>query len=129
MDAEFLDLTAENLAEEHLCCIIRSRKPHPGVEAKRRWLKQRLRERHVFRKLKAKATVLIEYAPLETAWVPIVGETTSIKSEYARTAPVSGLSFLLGWKNEQTVKYREFCKKSYTRMGGCAIMLFVILCV
>ena len=49
-------------------------KPHPGVEAKRQWLADRLREGHVFRKLNAKATVFIEYAPLEAAWVPIVGE-------------------------------------------------------
>lgn len=74
MDAEFINLTAENLADEHLCCIIRSRKPHPGVEAKRQWLSDRLGEGHVFRKLDAKATVFIEYAPLETAWVPIVGD-------------------------------------------------------
>ena len=71
---EFVNLTIENLAEEHLCCIIRSRKPHPGVEAKRQWLSDRLREGHVFRKLNEKATVFIEYAPLETAWVPITGD-------------------------------------------------------
>lgn len=63
MEAEWIDLTPENLAEEHLCCIIRTRKPHPGVEAKRQWLAQRLREGHVFRKLREKATVFIEYAP------------------------------------------------------------------
>lgn len=74
MSDGFINLTAENLADEHLCCIIRSRKPHPGVEAKRQWLAERLKEGHVFRKLDAKATVFIEYAPLETAWVPIAGE-------------------------------------------------------
>jgi len=73
MGAEFVDLTAENLADEHLCCIIRSKKPHPGVEAKRQWLSERLKEGHVFRKLNTKAAVFIEYAPLETAWVPITG--------------------------------------------------------
>ncbi len=31
-------------------------------------------EGHVFRKLNAKATVFIEYAPLESAWVPIIGD-------------------------------------------------------
>lgn len=71
---EFLNLTLENIEDEHLCCIIRTKKLHPGVEAKRKWLSKRLKEGHVFRKLKAKATVFIEYAPLETAWVPIVGE-------------------------------------------------------
>ncbi|WP_455581855.1 GNAT family N-acetyltransferase [Dysosmobacter sp.] len=74
MESEFINLTAENLAREHLCCIIRSRTAHPGVEAKRRWLADRLGEGHVFRKLNARATAFIEYAPLETAWVPIVGE-------------------------------------------------------
>lgn len=74
MSADWITLTPENLADEHLCCIIRTKKLHPGVEAKRQWLSERLAEGHVFRKLNAKATVLIEYAPLETAWVPIVGE-------------------------------------------------------
>ena len=73
-DAVFINLTEENLAQEHLCCIIRSKKPHPGVEAKRQWLSQRLREGHVFRKLDARATVFIEYAPLESAWVPVLGD-------------------------------------------------------
>jgi len=74
VSADLITLTPENLPREHLCCIIRSRKPHPGVEAKRQWLSERLAEGHVFRKLNAKATVFIEYAPLETAWVPVVGE-------------------------------------------------------
>lgn len=33
-----------------------------------------MKEGHIFRKLDAKATVFIEYAPLETAWVPVIGE-------------------------------------------------------
>lgn len=73
MNTDFVNLTTESLANEHLCCIIRSKKLHPGVEAKRQWLSDRLKEGHVFRKLNAKATVFIEYAPLETAWVPITG--------------------------------------------------------
>lgn len=74
MENQFLNLTEENLDREHLCCIIRSKKPHPGVEAKRVWLRERLREGHVFRKLDAKGVVFIEYAPLETAWVPLEGD-------------------------------------------------------
>ena len=63
MNEEFINLTTENLTSEHLCCIIRTRKPHPGVEAKRAWLLKRLEEGHVFRKLNEKGTVFIEYAP------------------------------------------------------------------
>lgn len=74
MSTNFVNLTTENLADEHLCCIIRSKKPHQGVEAKREWLSDRLKEGHIFRKLNAKAVVFIEYAPLETAWVPIMGD-------------------------------------------------------
>lgn len=74
MDTEFVNLTEKNISEEHLCCIIRMRKAHPGVEAKRQWLKGRLKEGHTFRKLNVKGTVFIEYAPLETAWVPITGD-------------------------------------------------------
>ena len=47
----FVDLTPENLADETLCCIVRTKKAHPGVEAKRQWLAERLKEGHVFRKL------------------------------------------------------------------------------
>lgn len=74
MNTDFVNLTTQNLANEHLCCIIRSKKFHPGIDAKRQWLSDRLKEGHVFRKLNAKATVFIEYAPLETAWVPIIGD-------------------------------------------------------
>lgn len=71
---KFINLTRENLASEHLCCIIRMKTQHPGVEEKRAWLSERLCEGHVFRKLDAKATVFIEYAPLETAWTPVIGD-------------------------------------------------------
>ena len=73
MESEFINLTAENIGEEHLCCIIRSKKPHPGVEAKRSWLSGQLKEGHVFRKLNEKGCCFIEYAPLEKAWVPVTG--------------------------------------------------------
>jgi len=71
LKTDFVNLTTENLLNEHLCCIIRSKKPHSGIDAKRQWLSERIKEGHVFRKLNANATVFIEYAPLETAWVPI----------------------------------------------------------
>ena len=74
MNTDFITFTPENLADEHLCCIIRTKTAHPGVEAKRAWLAGRLKEGHVFRKLNVKGCVFIEYAPLENAWVPIVGD-------------------------------------------------------
>lgn len=73
MNTDFINLTDENIASEHLCCIIRTKKPHAGVEAKRQWLKEQLKKGHIFRKLNVKGCAFIEYAPLETAWVPIAG--------------------------------------------------------
>ncbi len=35
MDSQWIELSPENLKDEHLCCIIRTKKAHPGVEAKR----------------------------------------------------------------------------------------------
>ena len=49
MDAEFVTLTPENLAQETLCCIVRTRTKHPGVEAKRAWLAERLPEGRIVR--------------------------------------------------------------------------------
>ena len=72
MDA-LIDLTQDNLDSEQLCCIVR-KKPHSGIYAKREWLRGRLREGHVFRKLAGAECAFIEYAPLETAWTPIAGD-------------------------------------------------------
>ena len=47
MEFKFVTLTPDNLASEHLSCIIRTKKAHPGVEAKRRWLAERLPEGHI----------------------------------------------------------------------------------
>lgn len=74
MEKDLVTLSPDNLDTEHLCCIIRAKKPHPGVEKKREWLRERLSEGHVFRKLNAKGCAFIEYAPLEKAWVPIEGK-------------------------------------------------------
>lgn len=71
--SNFLNLTAENLSKEHLCCAIADKKHQRGVDLKRKWLADRIAEGHVFRKLNEKGKVFIEYAPLETAWVPVVG--------------------------------------------------------
>lgn len=74
MKNDFINLTPDNLTQEHLCCAIADKKHQCGVDAKKAWLADRLAEGHVFRKLNAKGKVFIEYAPLESAWVPVVGK-------------------------------------------------------
>ncbi len=72
--SDFINLIKENIDTEHLCCAIADKKHQYGVSSKKEWLKNRLEEGHIFRKLDAKGKVFIEYAPLETAWTPIVGK-------------------------------------------------------
>lgn len=71
---EYITLQADNIATEHLCCAISDKKHQAGVETKRAWLLRQIPEGHIFRKLNEKGKVFIEYAPLETAWVPVVGD-------------------------------------------------------
>ena len=71
---EYLNLTNENVEKEHLCCAIGDPKHQIGVENKRKWLKSKFADGHVFRKLNDRGKTFIEYEPLETAWVPITGE-------------------------------------------------------
>lgn len=74
MSDQFINLTLDNLEQEHLCCAIADKKHQLGVLAKKQWLRDRIKEGHVFRKLNVQGKVFIEYAPLELAWIPIQGE-------------------------------------------------------
>ena len=49
----FITLTPENVMSEHLCCAIADKKHQTGVNDKRNWLAERIKEGHVFRKLDA----------------------------------------------------------------------------
>ena len=74
MSETFKNITLENIESEHLCCAIADKKHQCGVDVKKEWLKERMIEGHIFRKLDAKGKVFIEYAPLEKAWVPVNGD-------------------------------------------------------
>ena len=71
---EYINLTKENIDEEHICCAIGDKKHQNGVDRKKEWIKSKLSDGHVFRKLNARGKVFIEYEPIETAWVPINGK-------------------------------------------------------
>ena len=55
MDGEFVNLTPEDIGSEHLCCVIRSKTAHPGVEAKRTWLAAQFVHVDTLEKLRQKA--------------------------------------------------------------------------
>ena len=71
---EYINLSLNNIADEHICCAIGDKKHQDGVEAKKEWIKNKLKDGHVFRKLNARGKTFIEYEPVETAWVPVEGK-------------------------------------------------------
>ncbi len=70
----YINLTPENIDAEHICCAIGDPKHQCGVNSKKEWIKDRLADGHVFRKLDARGKIFIEYEPVETAWAPVVGK-------------------------------------------------------
>ena len=71
---EYINLDLENIDKEHICCAIGDPKHQEGVDRKKDWIKSKLKDGHVFRKLDARGKIFIEYEPIETAWVPITGK-------------------------------------------------------
>ena len=70
----YINLDMDNIEEEHICCAIGDPKHQDGVDKKKEWMRERLANGHVFRKLDSRGKIFIEYEPIETAWVPISGE-------------------------------------------------------
>lgn len=71
---EYITITNENIEKEHICCAIGDKKHQAGVNSKKDWIRSKLKDGHVFRKLDARGKTFIEYEPIETSWVPIEGK-------------------------------------------------------
>lgn len=113
---EYLNLTLENLEDEHICCAISDKKHQDGVKNKKEWLKDRIKEGHVFRKLNAQGKVFIEYSPLETAWTPISGDNFM----YIYCLWVAGSFKGKGYGNE-LIEYAIEDAKKQNKSGICTI--------
>ncbi|HKL99715.1 MAG TPA: GNAT family N-acetyltransferase [Mobilitalea sp.] len=116
MESEYINLTVDNLDCEHLCCAIADKKHQYGVEVKKAWLKERIKEGHVFRKLNQKGKVFIEYAPLDKAWVPVTGDNYI----YIYCLWVSG-SFKGKGYGKELIEYCIADAKAQGKSGVCVI--------
>ena len=67
---EYIRVTKDNLASEHICCAI-SNDRDVQVASKKAWLADRFDEGLVFLKSAERGKCFIEYIPAEAAWVPI----------------------------------------------------------
>ena len=70
---EYIQLSEENIENEHICCAISNNKD-PQVILKKNWIKERMKEGLVFLKADIRGKCFIEYIPVENAWVPIEAE-------------------------------------------------------
>ncbi|EGJ71572.1 hypothetical protein Bcop_1377 [Bacteroides coprosuis DSM 18011] len=68
---KFIQLTADNIEQEHICCALASKNSNIGVSAKKEWLSNQFKEGLKFIKLDVHGKVFIEYLPAEQAWNPI----------------------------------------------------------
>ncbi|MBR4619194.1 MAG: GNAT family N-acetyltransferase [Bacilli bacterium] len=114
---EYINLDEENIEEEHICCAIGDPKHQDGVDKKKKWIKSKLKDGHVFRKLNARGKIFIEYEPIETAWVPINGKNYM----YIYCLWVAG-SFKGKGIGKELLEYAIQDAKSKKMSGVCAIV-------
>ncbi len=113
---EYINLSIDNIENEHLCCAIADKKHQEGVALKKEWLKNRIAEGHVFRKLNEQGKVFIEYAPLERAWCPIDGNNFM----YIYCLWVAG-SFKGNGYGKELLEYAIEDSKKQNKSGICTI--------
>ncbi len=114
---EYINLNDENIDNEHICCAIGDPKHQVGVDKKKEWIKSKLKDGHVFRKLNARGKIFIEYEPIETAWVPINGKNY----EYIYCLWVAG-SFKGKGIAKELLEYAIEDAKSKKMSGICTLV-------
>lgn len=72
----YIDLTKNNIGEEHICCGFSDKKCVEGTQLKKAWLAAQFDRGYVFRRIDERAKVFVEYGPSESAWVPVDAPNT-----------------------------------------------------
>ncbi len=68
---EIINLTHENLKDEHICCGFSDKKCSIGYENKKKWIGKQLDDGYTFKKFDVRGKVFIDYIDAEKAWAPI----------------------------------------------------------
>jgi ribosomal protein S18 acetylase RimI-like enzyme len=114
---KYINLDAKNIDSEHICCAIGDPKHQEGVDKKKEWIKKKLKDGHVFRRLDARGKTFIEYEPLDTAWVPVSGKNY----EYIYCLWVAG-SFKEKGIGRELLEYAIDDAKKKKRSGICTLV-------
>lgn len=93
---KIINVDANNIDQEHICCAISDKKGESCVSSKKAWLKARFEAGLVFKKLDVRGKVFIEYIPAENAWCPIIAPDYI----YIDCFWVSGQFKGQGWANQ-----------------------------
>lgn len=70
---EYIQVTKNNIENEHICCAISNNKDIQ-VSSKKDWMRKCFDDSLVFLKSTERGKCFIEYIPAENAWVPILAE-------------------------------------------------------
>lgn len=65
---DIIEITQDNIENEHLCCAISDKK---STQVKREWLMERMKDGYRFCKMDGQGKAFIEFVPAEHAWSPI----------------------------------------------------------
>ena len=114
---EYINIDEKNIEDEHICCAIGDPKHQDGVDRKKQWIKSKLKDGHVFRKLNDRGKIFIEYEPIETAWVPINGNNY----EYIYCLWVAG-SFKGKGIGKELLEYAINDSKEKKKSGICTLV-------
>ena len=114
---EYINLDSKNILNEHICCAIGDPKHQGGVDKKKNWILDKLKDGHVFRKLNARGKTFIEYEPIETAWVPVIGKNY----EYIYCLWVAG-SFKGKGIGKELLEYAINDAKEKKKSGICTLV-------
>lgn len=70
---EYIQVTKENIEDEHICCALSNNKD-VQVSSKKDWMKRCFNDGLVFLKSTERGKCFIEYIPAENAWIPIIAD-------------------------------------------------------
>ncbi len=72
-DLRSIQLTHQNIGQEHVCCAIGDDKVNQQRAAvKKSWIEEQLQYGYVFKKIDVRGKVFIDYVPAEYAWSPVM---------------------------------------------------------
>ncbi len=72
----FIQVTDNNIDNEHICCAFSDKKCANSYNMKKEWLKKEFKNDYVFYRINERAKVFVEYGPSEKAWIPVESDNT-----------------------------------------------------